>query len=83
MVFLNTKKGKKARKQLSSHLIKDLAEVKDSSKPKVTFEEDDNHLYQLIRGMPTVLIVGEESDDYVPIRNNRSQSKMVDTTNET
>jgi hypothetical protein len=57
VVLLNTKKGKKARKQLSSLLIKELGEVNDSSKPKVTFEDDDNHLYQLIRGMPTVLIV--------------------------
>jgi hypothetical protein len=86
MVLLNTKKGKKARKQLSSLLIKDLAEVNESSKPKVTFEEDDNHLYQLIRGLPTVLIVGEESaqiDDYVPVRNNCSQSKMVGTEQKT
>ena len=80
MVLLNTKKGKKARKQLSSLLIKELGEVNDSSKPKVTFEDDDNHLYQLIRGMPTVLIVGGKSaqiDEYVPVRNNQSQSKMV------
>jgi hypothetical protein len=83
MVLLNTKKGKKARKQLSSLLIKELAEGKESSNAKVTFEEDDNHLYQLIRGMPTVLIVGEESaqmNEYVPVRNNQSQSKMVDNT---
>jgi hypothetical protein len=63
-----------------------LAEGKESSKPTVTFEEDDNHLYQLIRGVPTVLIVGEESaqiDEYVPVRNNRSQSKMVYTEQKT
>ena len=84
MVFLNTKKGKKARKQLSSLLIKELGERNESSKvsnEKVTFEEDDNHLYQLIRGVPTVLIVGEECaqrDEYVPVRNDRSQLKMVD-----
>ena len=83
-MFLNTKKGKKARKQLSSLLIKELGERNESSKQsnaKVTFEEDDNHLYQLIRGVPTVLIVGEESaqrDEYVPVRNDRSQLKMVD-----
>ena len=64
VVFLNTKKGKKARKQLSSLLIKELGERRDSSKEsnaKVTFEEDDNHLYQLIRGVPTVLIVGRKT----------------------
>ncbi len=75
MVLINTKKGKKARKQLSSLLIKELGGSKESSEPKVTFEEDDNHLYQLICGVPKVLIVEEEnapSNDYVAVRNKRS-----------
>jgi hypothetical protein len=81
MVLLNTKKGKKARKQLQGSL--ELGDNKKSSRESestVTLEEDDNHLYQLIHGVPTVLIVGEENalcDDYVPVRDKRCQLKMV------
>jgi hypothetical protein len=55
-VFLTTKKGKKARKKLTSLVIKD---VKESISAKGTSsqnneDEDDDHLYQLIKGTPTV-----------------------------
>ncbi len=70
-VFLATKKGKKARKQLTSLLLKDM---KEGGKKKVQIEEiasdDDDHLYQLIRGVPTVVINAKESalDEYIPLR---------------
>ncbi len=83
-VFLATKKGKKARKQLTSLLLKDLKEEK---KGKVSSgdsdKEDDEHLYQLIRGVPTVVIksLDPEVDDFVPSRKTDGQdddSKVVD-----
>ena len=70
-VFLATKKGKKARKQLTSLLLKDLKERgKVKAQLKEDESEDDEHLYQLIRGVPTVVIKAPnpEADDFIPIR---------------
>jgi hypothetical protein len=71
MVFLATKKGKKARKQLSSLLIKDLKESfekgagQSNSKADV---DDESHLFQLIRGVPTVMISRGENEDGLNFR---------------
>jgi hypothetical protein len=72
-VLLATKKGKKARKQLTSLLLKDLKdEGKGKSKPKGKDNEsdDDDHLYQLIRGVPSVIVKAKDTafDDFVPMR---------------
>jgi hypothetical protein len=51
VVFLATKKGKKARKQLSSLLIKDLKESFEKGAGQSnsqTKAEEDSHLFQLI-----------------------------------
>jgi hypothetical protein len=48
VVFMATKKGKKARKQLSTLLIKDYKESLVSSKDKEVTFADDDHLFQLI-----------------------------------
>jgi hypothetical protein len=48
--------------------------MKEGGKKKVQIEEtasdDDDHLYQLIRGVPTVVIKAKESafDEYIPLR---------------
>jgi hypothetical protein len=70
-VFLATKKGKKARKKLTSLLLKDLKEVGDEkAKDKDNDSDDDDHLFQLIRGVPTVVIKSKSNScvDYVPVR---------------
>ncbi len=74
VVFLATKKGKKARKQLSLLLIKDLKESFEKgagqSNPKTEIDEE-LHLYQLIRGVPTVMISRGENEaglDYRPLK---------------
>ncbi len=69
-VFLTTKKRKKARKKLTSLVIKDVKEtISSKSNKEVSFnDEDDSHLYQLIRGVPTVMILKGENDDYAPVR---------------
>ncbi len=56
MVFLTTKKGKKARKQLSTLLIKEMKDDLAASGNKPDGDEDDSSLYQLIRGVPSVII---------------------------
>jgi len=70
-VFLATKKGKKARKKLTSLLLKDLKEDGgEKGKDKANDSDDDDHLYQLIRGVPTVMIKSNQNTkhDYVPVR---------------
>ncbi len=69
-VFLATKKGKKARKHLTSLILKDLKEEGATSvKKKSKDSDDDEHLYNLIRGLPTVVIRARDScDDYIPKR---------------
>jgi hypothetical protein len=70
LVFLATKKGKKARKQLSTLLIKDLKESLGNPKSDDPDKEDDSHLFQLIRGVPTVMISRGEKDgiDFKPLK---------------
>ena len=79
-VFLATKKGKKARKQLTSLLLKDLkGEDKGKPKGKGNESDDDDHLYQLIRGVPSVIVKakGETFDDFVPVRESMISDKDV------
>ncbi len=72
-MFLATKKGKKARKQLSTLLIKDMKDSlgkvgQSNSKQEV---DEDAHLYHLIRGVPTVMIsrgVDAAGLDYRPLK---------------
>jgi hypothetical protein len=81
-VFLATKKGKKARKQLTSLLLKDLKEGgKEKSKAKGNDSEDEDHLYQLIRGVPTVIVKGDNTsfDDFVPVRESNIRDTDVTT----
>ena len=67
VVFLTTKKGKKARKQLSSLLMKDMKEMSKKSGDTDKEQDDDNHLYQLIRGVPSVIISRGGNDvDFKP-----------------
>ena len=89
-VFLTTKKGKKARKKLTSLVIKDVKDSMSSKKnQKVSFagnedDDDDDHLYQLIRGTPTVLILRGEKDetekgltaDFVPVRKRQAKTDI-------
>ena len=90
-VFLTTKKGKKARKKLTSLLVKDVkASISSKMNPNVSFvkhdddEDDDDHLYQLIRGTPTVLILRGEKDeiekgltaDFVPVRKRKAKADI-------
>jgi hypothetical protein len=65
VIFLATKKGKKARKQLSSLLIKEMKESigRDTEKLGQSNISEDEHLYQLIRGVPTVIIAREKNED--------------------
>jgi hypothetical protein len=80
-VFLATKKGKKARKQLTSLLLKDLKEgEKGKVSPKGNESEDEDHLYQLIRGVPTVIIKAKEPvfDEFVPMREANVHDADVD-----
>ena len=69
LVFLTTKKGKKARKKLTSLVVRDikdsLAKNNDQSKDG---RDEDTSLYRLIRGVPTGIILrGEETKvDFVP-----------------
>jgi hypothetical protein len=74
-----TKKGKKARKQLSTLLIKDHQENLAKSKDKEVTLSDDDHLFQLIRGVPTEMISrgGDEGVDYKPLKQKSISS--VDT----
>jgi len=81
-VFMATKKGKKARKQLASLLMKDIkaggkAKAKDTGKNT----DEDDHLYELIRGVPTVMInaKGDEFDDFVPRRNSKRKCEPYDS----
>jgi hypothetical protein len=69
-VFLATKKGKRARKHLTSLILKDLKEEgTTSAKNKSKDSDDSDHLYNLIRGVPTVVIRARDSfDDYIPRR---------------
>jgi hypothetical protein len=75
VVFMATKKGKKARKRLSTLLIKDLKEGLEKSKEKAEGDEDE-HLFRLIRGVPTVMISrgGEDSIDFKPLQPNSKSS---------
>jgi hypothetical protein len=71
VVFLATKKGKKARKQLSTLLIKELKDEFASSEHNKGNDEDDSSLYQLIRGVPSAIISRGGSqvvNDFVPKR---------------
>jgi hypothetical protein len=74
MVFLATKKEKKARKQLASLLIKDLKESLEKGAGQSnskTEADEDSHLYQLIRGVPTVMISRGENEgglNYKPLK---------------
>jgi hypothetical protein len=70
LVFLTTKKGKKARKQLSSLLMKDIRDSSNKSGDD-KYNKEDDHLYQLIRGVPFILISRGGNDvDYKPRRPN-------------
>ncbi len=69
MVFLTTKKGKKARKQLSTLLIKELKDELASSEHDKGNYDEDSSLYQLIRGVPSAIISRGGSqfvNDFVP-----------------
>ena len=67
VVFLTTKKGKKARKQLSSLIMKDIQELSKKGGESEKGREEDDHLYQLIRGSPSVIISrGGNEVDYKP-----------------
>jgi hypothetical protein len=85
VVFLATKKGKKARQKLASLVASD---IKDSMSTTLTSENDkdeDDRLYQLIRGVPTVMILrGEDGDtkDFIPInpKSNSEDYSMRPTT---
>jgi hypothetical protein len=71
VVFLTTKKGKKARKQLSTLLIKEMKDDLAASGNKPDGDEDDSSLYQLIRGVPSVIISRGGSqfcNDFIPSR---------------
>jgi len=69
VVFLTTKKGKKARKQLSSLLMKDIQDMSKKGNATEKGQDDDDHLYQLIRGVPSVVISrGGNEIDYIPQR---------------
>jgi hypothetical protein len=86
VVFLATKKGKKARKQLSTLLIKDIKnslEKMGQSNSKQEVDEDD-HLYHLIRGVLTVMIsrgVNALGLDYRPLKP-KSFSSVVENGND-
>jgi hypothetical protein len=73
-VFMATKKGKKARKQLSSLLIKDLKESLEKGAGQSnsrTEKDEESHLFQLIRGVPTVMISRGENEggpNYRPLK---------------
>jgi hypothetical protein len=68
-VFLATKKGKKARKKLTTLLLNDLKD-NDKGKSDRKDSDEDSSLYQLIRGVPTVIIKsnGDEFNNFVPQR---------------
>ena len=80
-VFLTTKKGKKARKKLASLVMKDVKEtmsVKSNKEVSFDDEEDDSHLYQLIRGAPTVMILKGEDGDFAPVRKRIAKTDTLD-----
>jgi hypothetical protein len=80
-VFMATKRGKKARKKLTSLVIKDIKDSMTSEGRSVAQNngqwadqndsEEDSSLYRLIRGVPTGMILrgGKTKVDFVPIRN--------------
>jgi hypothetical protein len=83
VVFLTTKKGKKARKQLSSLLIKEMKNELGAPDNSPQTENDDSTLYQLIRGVPSAIISrgGSDFDDFIPSRND--QMKLNQECNDT
>ena len=84
-VFLATKKGKKARKKLTSLLLKDRKEDdKAKSKSKDDDSEDEDHLYQLIRGVPSVIVKNKDfaAEDFIPKRGSVSFDMDVDMVSE-
>jgi hypothetical protein len=50
--------------------LKDEGKAKPKSKGKDNESDDDDHLYQLIRGVPSVIVKAKETafDDFVPMR---------------
>ena len=83
VVFLTTKKGKKARKQLSSLLIKEMKNELGEIGNQPNTDNEDSTLYQLIRGVPSAIISrgGSDFDDFIPSRND--QMKFVQECNTT
>ena len=76
LVASSGKKKQKERKKLASLILKDLRKM--IGKDNEDKYEDNEHLYSLVRGQPTVLLLNERAEDnYVPKRNGEKSEKVV------